>query len=157
MLPLIFDLVSLKYGFGKHASTLTLPTLEREGFYVYILELFYNIGLGFFKLSFLALYIRVFPQRWMYITCCTLGAIICCWLVSTEFALIFRCIPIRASWEGPSAGKCSPQNPVLFAQSIPTIIFDLTILVLPVFPVWNLQMPKSTRVAVICIFLVGGL
>ncbi|KAF2867261.1 hypothetical protein BDV95DRAFT_464484, partial [Massariosphaeria phaeospora] len=148
----------IKNGFGQHQVVIlkTDPSkLEAYGFNLYLIVLFYNPGLAFFKYSFLALYIRLFPLiNWLRYSCYGMGAIITMWMVGNEFALVFRCNPIEANWI-PTAGTCIKDETILMAQSIPTICFDVVMLALPVRIVWGLQMARPARIGVIAVFLLG--
>ncbi|KAF2803142.1 uncharacterized protein BDZ99DRAFT_400353 [Mytilinidion resinicola] len=156
LLSPIFDLIQLSNGFGKHQVTVTPARLECYGYLLYILLFFYNPGLVFFELSFLAFYLRLFPiLSWLRRSAYTLGAMILVWFLITEFAFIFRCNPISAAWN-PAAGTCIDEHTVFLAQSVPTICFDPAILVLPIRLVWNLKMALSSRIGVISIFMLGG-
>jgi hypothetical protein len=124
---------------------------------LYIILLFYNVGLAIFKYSFLALYIRLFrvSTRLRY-SCYVLGVLITMWWIACVFAIGFRCTPVQASWD-PTAGKCIPMKPIFLGQAIPTIVFDIIILLLPVRLVWAIQMPRPAKIAVLMVFVSGGL
>lgn len=162
LLPSIFDLIQLRNGFGVHIQFVTsMDKIVNYGYLLYILLLFYNLGLLFFKLSCLAFYVRVFPViRWLRIAAWVLGGLIIAWAVANEFVLIFRCHPINLAWLGDAAMQaesCIPESTVFIAQSIPTIFFDVVILSMPIKLVWGLQMKLSQRLSVIGIFLLGFL
>lgn len=156
----IYDLVQIHYGFGRHQAV-TLAThperLETFFFNLFIILLFYNIGLAIFKYSFLALYIRLFrvSVRLRY-SCYVLGVLITMWWIATFFAILFRCSPVRGSWD-PTHAKCIPLNTIFLGQAIPTIIFDIIILLLPVKLVLGIQMPRPAKVGVLVTFVLGGL
>ncbi|KAH8703286.1 hypothetical protein BGW36DRAFT_443399 [Talaromyces proteolyticus] len=161
LLSMIFDFVQVKYGFGKHVDTLSAETLMEYGKNFYILLLFYNLGLAFFKLSLLAFYIRVFSvlntiRTASYI----LSAAIVAWMIATEFLLIFRCHPVEIAWEGTAqqqATQCINMNTVFVAQAAPTIFFDVIILALPLKHIWALKLNRGQKVGVTVVFLLGFL
>jgi hypothetical protein len=137
--------------------TTDVPKAQKFGQNLFIILLFYNIGLAIFKYSFLALYIRLFSvSRSLRYACYIIGVLIAMWCIACVFAIGLRCTPVEANWN-PAAGKCIPLRPVFLAQSIPTITFDIVILLLPVRLIWGVQMARPARIGVIVVFLLGGL
>lgn len=158
---MIFDFVQVKNGFGKHASTLSPETLETYAKYFYLLLLFYNLGLAFFKFSLLAFYIRVFAvMRTIRIASFAIGAMIVAWMLATEFLLIFRCHPVDIAWKGTAeqqATQCISTTTVFTAQAAPTIFFDMLILTLPLRQIWSLQLNIGQKIGVTTVFALGFL
>ncbi|CAI6341040.1 unnamed protein product [Periconia digitata] len=156
----VYDLVQIHYGFGRHQAVMVKTDPHRAEiffFNLYIILIFYNVGLAIFKYSFLALYIRLFRvSTKLRYSCYVLGVLITMWSVSCVFAIVFRCRPVQANWD-PTAGKCIPMRPVFLGQAIPTIIFDIIILLLPVRLVWAIQMPRPAKIGVLVVFVLGGL
>jgi hypothetical protein len=141
---------------GWHMADISAADVQRYQYLLYIVLLFYNPGLIFFKFSLLAFYIRVFPVfRWLRYAAYVLGVLIIIWFLGTQFSFIFTCAPISAAWMG--GGKCISQKDIYIAQSVPTLAFDITILCLPVRIIWAAQLKRNQRIAVTGIFLLGGL
>jgi hypothetical protein len=156
----VYDLVQIHYGFGRHQVVMLLtdvPKAHKFGQNLYIILLFYNIGLAIFKYSFLALYIRLFSvSKSLRYACYAIGILIAMWCIACVFAIGFRCTPVEANWN-PEVGKCIPMRPIFLGQSIPTITFDVLILLLPVRLIWGVQMARPAKIGVIVVFLLGGL
>ena len=144
-------------GEGKHESTLPWgETRYLHGMYFDLL--FYNASLVFFKLSLLFLYNRVFLRlTWLKIVSWILGGLIVAWLVAIELVLIFQCDPIRRAWNETIPGKCLNQRSLFLAQSVPTITFDISILLMAIPLVWNLQLPLSSKFGLVGVFGMGGM
>jgi len=155
--PIVDIIMTARRTYGWHMAQISPANLEFYNLNIYVVLLFYNPGLAFFKLSLLAFYVRVFPViRWLRISCYALGSLIIAWVVATQFAFIFRCTPVAAAWVA-EAGKCINPTSIFIAQSIPTLVFDISILALPIRTVWGTQLKKSQRVGVISVFMLGGL
>jgi hypothetical protein len=159
--PSIIDLIQLSNGMGRHMDVVlnTDPYLVTQyARNLYVVLLFYNAGLAFFKGSLLAYYCRIFPlSRWLRVTAIILGVLITSWILTLQCLHIFRCSPIREQWE-PGVGTCVMDRiPYYYMQSIPSIILDVAILILPIPLVWQVQLPKLTRLGVIFVFMLGGL
>ena len=117
----------------------------------------YSSGLAFFKLAFLLLYVRVFPLRWLRITSWIIGSFIVAWGIALEFLFIFQCTPINSLWDMSVKGHCIEQNILFLVQSVPTIVFDIIILALPVRLVWFLNIGRTSKLALLAVFTMGGL
>lgn len=155
--PIVDMILTSRRTFGWHMAQISPANLQFYNLNIYVVLLFYNPGLAFFKLSLLAFYVRVFPViRWLRMSCYTLGSLIIAWVIATQFAFIFRCSPVNAAWVA-EAGKCINPTSIFIAQSIPTLVFDIAILALPVRTIWQTQLKRPQRLGVIGVFLMGGL
>lgn len=116
--------------------------------------LVYIWALAALKLSQLALYLRVFALelRWhVYIV----GAIVIVWAIVFNFLFLFLCDPISEQWTVNRIGKCMDQILLLKMLILTNMITDLMIVALPVRCVWNLQMRKTEKFAVLSCFGLG--
>ncbi|KAF1839992.1 uncharacterized protein K460DRAFT_323779 [Cucurbitaria berberidis CBS 394.84] len=110
--------------------------------------------LAFLKLSQLALYLRVFNRQLrnlVYIV----GTIVILWAVIFNFVFIFLCNPIAQQWTVYRTGRCFDQILVLKFVIMTNLITDLLIVALPVRCVWQLQMRKTEKFAVLACFGLG--
>ncbi|KAF2234879.1 hypothetical protein EV356DRAFT_138390 [Viridothelium virens] len=153
----IFSAEFVDTGQGKH--DVTLPWGDTRYLHqLYFELLFYNASLVFFKLSLLFLYNRVFSRfTWLKFVTWTLGVLIMMWLVAVEFVLIFQCSPLRRAWDEKVPGKCLNQKSLFIAQSVPTITFDVSVLSIAIPLVWMIQLPRSSKIALIGVFGMGGM
>ncbi|OJJ77766.1 hypothetical protein ASPBRDRAFT_37015 [Aspergillus brasiliensis CBS 101740] len=159
ILPSIFDFVQINNGFGRPMATVAADKLITYNLFLYILMLFYNLGLAFFKLSCLALYIRMFGvHRWIRHMSYIVGVMVIAWVLANELVLAFRCHPIDLAWTGTAeqqAKSCVSQSNIFIAQSAPTIFFDLLILIMPIRVVWGLQLQSAQKIGAILVFSLG--
>ena len=82
-------------------------------------------------------------------------ALVIMWEIGTEFAIIFQCVPVHKLWHPEIPGKCIDQYKFFIGQATPNIVTDALLLVLPLWPVSKLQMPRTQKIIVSCIFLLG--
>ena len=140
-------------------ATVPADKLVTYSLFLYILMLFYNLGLAFFKLSCLALYIRMFGiHRWIRHMSYVIGGMVIAWVLANELALVFRCHPIDLAWKGSAeqqATSCITQTNIFIAQSAPTIFFDLLILIMPIRVVWGLHLQSAQKLGAILVFSLG--
>lgn len=90
------------------------------------------------------------------------------YMVSTTIVNIFQCTPIRYAYlkaemdqEKDAAGniikhgKCIDSLAFIMASCSLSIIMDLIIIPIPTAMVWNLQMRRKTKIAVVVIMSMG--
>ncbi|TID19325.1 integral membrane protein [Venturia nashicola] len=107
------------------------------------------------KMSQLILYMRVFAVRlskWVY----SIGAIVVVWALVFNFIFIFLCDPIQQQWTVERVGHCLDQMLVLKWLIMTNLVTDLVIVILPMRSVWQLQMRKTERLAIVACFGLGG-
>ncbi|KAK4184312.1 hypothetical protein QBC35DRAFT_59500 [Podospora australis] len=146
-----------RFGLGKHVADLP-PTTNFSA----ALELFYYgeatyyITVSLTKMSILFLYLRIIPHRvykiinWSMMVFVGLTAFTC------VVAGIFQCNPIRRAWHPEIDGTCFNQVALYLANAGLNIGQDLIIYVLPVKTLWQLQLPRKQRIALILVFVVGA-
>ncbi|QDS70014.1 hypothetical protein FKW77_003597 [Venturia effusa] len=107
------------------------------------------------KMSQLMLYLRVFAARlskWAYGT----SAIVVAWAVTFNFLFMFLCDPIQQQWTVERVGHCMDQILLLKCLIMTNLVTDLAIVILPIWSVWQLQMRRTEKFAVIACFGLGG-
>ncbi|KAF1347433.1 hypothetical protein EJ07DRAFT_169694 [Lizonia empirigonia] len=117
--------------------------------------LIYIWCLAALKISQLALYMRVFANQlrnWVY----GVGAIVLVWGIIFNFMFIFLCDPIAQQWTVERVGHCMDQILLLKSLILTNMATDLFVVVLPIRSVWQLQMRKTEKFAVLACFGLGG-
>ncbi|KAG5920398.1 hypothetical protein E4U61_007921 [Claviceps capensis] len=137
-------------------------TMERSGKTQISLSLVSIICLGCIKASALFFYKRIFcvagRKAVLNVIIIVLLVIIACWVVIFEFLLAFQCgTHFSAPWDGTQLKYCTRSYPTLKAQATSNLVLDLIVLVLPVYPVIQLQTTRSRKVAIVGIFLLACL
>jgi hypothetical protein len=160
----VLNMYQLSNGLGRHNIVImnTNPHLYVD-YYIGVvpIEVIYCIDLALFKWSALAMYYRIFrPYTWMRRASCVLAGLIFVWTLGSIIGLLLRCHPLAYSWdqEAYPDGYCSLEfQEFTLVNSIPTIFFDVVILALPLPILFRIQSPRHTRIATLCIFMLGGL
>ena len=110
------------------------------------------------KLSILCLYYRVFSEnRQLRMTVIILHIFYTGWVITAVALFIFRCLPIETSWDPSVSGNCIDLVSILVGTSVPLIISDLTLVILPIKVIRNLQLPSQTKLGICFIFALGSL
>lgn len=102
-------------------------------------------------------YARIFPGRGVRIALYSVGAFVLCWWITNMIMVCVHCIPFKAIYDKTvKPATCIDSFASLVTLAVLNMVTDIAILLIPILPVWKLQMPKSHKVAVIGIFLLGG-
>ncbi|KAF5964750.1 integral membrane protein [Fusarium coicis] len=127
----------------------------------YVAELFYYCNQLSLKFSILMFYWRVFAssnyiRRALYYV----GLCIILWFISAFIVAALQCVPVQANWD-PIAKqqpnvKCVDLNGFFFGTSIPNIVADLVLVLLPIPQVLQLKITLAQKCFVILFFLLGG-
>ena len=124
----------------------------------YWTELAYTIVIPTIKFSILVSYYKIFARfRWFRFALYGTGTLEALWFLGVFPAVIFQCTPIKKSWTPSQPGHCIDLIPFLWANSISNTVLDYTILLLPIPPVWRLQMSTEQKLLVLAAFSLGSL
>ena len=140
------------------ASTAHLHNSNMTGVQcLYSQLLIYVIAIVLPKLAILLFYLRIFPSPNFRLSVYLLAIFVISWAVAVEFSTIFQCTPISYFWARKPPGRCI--NWVAFYRwaSLPNILSDIIMLLLPVHRVWKIQVTFKQKMAVSGLFLMGGL
>ena len=144
-------------GLGRHIETLSTEHIRLWFFTTWIGTCAYLVALSATKVSILLFYKSIFPGSGFHLRLKLVGAFVVAWAITFIFANTFACKPISGSWNVTLPSTCIDRSGELIGQSVLNILADLAILCLPMRPVWRLQLPPRQKVAVLGMFLLGGL
>lgn len=122
-------------------------------------EILYSICITLIKISILLFYYRLFGvrkgfKRVIYFAL----TLVTCWCIATVLLNLLQCIPVKAAWIRPYPNsKCINNNASLLGTAITNVTIDLAILVLPIEPIWRLNLTLRKKLALTAIFCVGAL
>ena len=121
----------------------------------------YGITVTLIKIAILLQYLRIFvPDRKanmplfvaIYIVSC---CILVFYFVDTIF-MIIMCLPREKIWDLlMPEGRCFDSHAAYMATGIFNVVSDFTILVLPMIPIWKLQLPFKKKVMILAVFSTG--
>ncbi|OGM43971.1 hypothetical protein ABOM_007989 [Aspergillus bombycis] len=149
--------VLLYNGLGTH-----IPLVPSDNLTVYMKMLssgtfLYTGCITFVKLSILNFYKRLFPVKPMVISVNAVASLVIVWCVAVYIVGAMTCIPFRKLWDPTVPGRCINLPQFYYGLQIPNILTDAIILVMPIRLVWNLQIPKTQKILLSGIFLLGFL
>ncbi|KAF2798255.1 hypothetical protein K505DRAFT_189223, partial [Melanomma pulvis-pyrius CBS 109.77] len=149
-----------KAGTGRHQEyiALTDPGKIAEHFKgIMVIEIIHPPAVAFSKLSVLLLYLKVFTSRTTRLmTWVVIYLVIGTWFTYTV-AIMFQCRPFAYNWDKSiQGGRCI--NIYVFSQSssVPNIVTDVVVLLLPIRTVIELKISRTRRIGLLLIFLMGS-
>lgn len=118
---------------------------------------FYNTGLFFTKMTFLAQYYRVLAIKKTQLVIKILMLVIGGWSLSQIFVGIFICQPVAKFWNDSLDGHCIPNLPQWYINAAGNIATDIAVFVLPLPVLGHLHLPKQQKLILLGIFSLGFL
>ncbi|KAH7018654.1 hypothetical protein B0J12DRAFT_722435 [Macrophomina phaseolina] len=149
-------IIGMRKSLGLHIAEITDPDRIIEFLkIVYIIQIMYVWAISITKFSVLAFYWRLFSVS-ARITIWIVTFMAVSWFVALVFLTIFTCVPVQAAWDVTiTNAKCTPLRPLYVGASIPNVILDFIIVMLPIPYVWRLHAPVAQRLLLAGIFALG--
>ncbi|CAE7196545.1 hypothetical protein P3342_010167 [Pyrenophora teres f. teres] len=145
-------------GSGRHAVFVPYPEgVTRMLKWLFWSIVSYNISLCATKVSILLQYHRIFTVAEMRIPLGLLMAFIIIWGTGAFFTSIFTCIPIHAYWDvlAKPTATCLKSNSLWYMNASINMVTDLAVAFLPVRVIWNLQIARNQKIALIAVLTIG--
>lgn len=124
----------------------------------YFGEIVYYVCVSVTKLAILNLYRRLAVQKTYRVLIWASMAIVILTATASVTASTFQCTPIHKAWDatGTVRGSCIDVNALFFANAGLDILEDALIYVLPMRMLYQIQIPKRQKIALMMVFAVGG-
>ncbi|KAH6884890.1 hypothetical protein B0T10DRAFT_492944 [Thelonectria olida] len=142
-------------GMGLHADLVDTGDIVMMAKWLVVAEVLYAWNLGWTKISLLLMYYRIFHVPYFKKMAWILGAFVMAWVICITFLFIFICIPVQKLWYPQLPGRCINQVGTWIANAASTIFTDVCILLLPLPPIWKLQLGKSEKIGLSLAFGLG--
>lgn len=123
------------------------------------LEFVYMAGVTFPKVAILVLYLRIFVERKVrIITWLVIGVVLSQWVATGIIVALVMCQPFPFNWDKTIPdGHCADVFAAYKYVSIPSILTDIAIAILPISTLYHLQISKIRKIGVSVTFLIGSL
>ncbi|KAI1138440.1 integral membrane protein [Hypoxylon sp. FL0543] len=148
-------IVACMHGFGQHIYNISPSEQKLTLKIYYVAQAFYKLTLNLTKASILLLYLRIFLQRWFRRSCYILLGIILSYMVATTASSIWQCTPVSRAWDKSIPGTCIGITGNWYANAGFSIATDISILVLPMQPIYQSSLPTKQKWALIIVFALG--
>ncbi|KAH7401504.1 hypothetical protein BKA66DRAFT_508022 [Pyrenochaeta sp. MPI-SDFR-AT-0127] len=150
-----------KAGTGRHMAyvLLTDPSKISKHFKgVMAQEVLHPAAVALPKLTVVFLYLQIMTNKYERMIAKILIFLISATCVSYTIAAMFQCIPFAFNWDKTiPGGKCFNVQAYGNSSSVPNILTDLVVLVLPLRTVLELKISTGRRVGLLLIFLTGSM
>lgn len=148
-------------GVGRHLAAVEIqdpPVVTVYFKYLLVLACYYYSMVAIPKLAILALYGRLLtlePYR-------TMIRVLAAVLILSATVIVIMCLnlchPFAANWDPYlPGGKCMNQQAFYTYASLPNIITDVAMLILPIPVVWKLHSSTKVKLGLVATFLTGSL
>lgn len=148
-------------GVGYHIPYLketNSEIIEVWGKYLVAISTLYFAGVNIPKMAILALYRRLFPKKSYRYIIYALGSVLVGLTISTVVTVLAACVPYAANWDPTIPGaRCINKEAFFRWGSLPNIITDIVMLILPVHIVWHLNTTTRLKIGLTITFLMGSL
>jgi hypothetical protein len=115
----------------------------------------YNASLAFTKFSILLQYLRIFPARSFRLACFVVGAVVATYSSWAIVSGYVNCVPVAKFWNHDLPGSCLSFEAVWFFNASMNIATDVTLLILPMPLLAQLQLPRMQKIALMGVFAIG--
>ncbi|KAF7587763.1 hypothetical protein BBP40_006723 [Aspergillus hancockii] len=151
-------IISIQFKNGHHIQVLTKHEFTAIWKLLFSHVILYAFCVTCTKTSIIMFYNRIFNLHYSlyFVMFFILG-----YFLAVVITINVACHPIPYFWEQytspqTTTGTCIDIPRFFFGNGIAAVLVDIMILAVPVPVIWNLQMPKSQRMAVISILLLGS-
>ncbi|KZF22334.1 hypothetical protein L228DRAFT_248004 [Xylona heveae TC161] len=155
MTVMIIDLVSCDSELGRHWDTLSMKHMEQFLKYQFAVEMLYIAAFMSIKMSYVCLYLRIFPHRtFRIINYCLLAFLTCNWLEET-MVVVFQCHPVAHAFMPLMKGSCLNLLTFYYVSFGIKLATDLIVFSLPIPMMRGANMPKAQYIGVLVMFTLG--
>jgi hypothetical protein len=96
-------------------------------------------------------------MRSIHYSLIAVGTLSVMWLLIMVFSVTFECKPIQANFDASVPGKCLNNQSGFLISELLNMLLDIALLIIPIPTLWGLRIALRERVALIGIFMTGGL
>ncbi|KAK6222395.1 hypothetical protein LQW54_001095 [Pestalotiopsis sp. IQ-011] len=148
-------------GLGKHTIALADESwrLVLFGKLLIVIQILWAFGMTCIRMSILGLYVHIFSAQKTFRCACYVVMVICVlWLIADTCIVFLLCQPLAYLWDNSTpGGHCGNIPSAYLAANGSNFGIDSTIALLPIYPLWQLQLPVKKKLGIIAIFSLGAL
>ncbi|KAI0164068.1 hypothetical protein GGR57DRAFT_274022 [Xylariaceae sp. FL1272] len=126
--------------------------------YLVAISVWYFATITITKLAICRLYRTLFPQKTVFYILIVTATILVLTPIATTITLLAACQPFSANWGSAEvqATHCINKEAVFVWGTIPNIITDIVLLVIPLPIVWKLHTTTKLKIALSITFIIGS-
>lgn len=152
------SIIGVHYGTGRHHRDLEKKNIETARHCWWFCYIFYSWSMICAKMSIGFLLLRISFKRihtWILyaamLTTVVAGG-------TFFFVVVFQCWPVYRFWKDHTLEKCVPNDVIVglaYVYSVFSIMSDFTFAIIPGFLVWDLQLKRRAKIALIPLITMG--
>ncbi|KAI9149020.1 integral membrane protein [Paramyrothecium foliicola] len=147
---------SCQNGMGRHWAVLDKHERFEAMKYFFMAQVTYKAAINLIKCSLLLLYLKIFGNiPWFKWTTWSLLCIVASYCIGSVLVTIFQCRPIGRAFDKTVDGTCIDNSKFWYANAGFSIATDIIILLLPLQPVFKLQITLAQRLGLVAVFTLG--
>lgn len=149
-------------GVGRHTLTVIEDDYTKLMFLgkytLVITPILYIVAANLSKLAILNLYVRVFLNRTVLAITHVLGLVLILQTIATILVTVLQCRPLNLLWTTvPPQPSCIDTHAFFTYATLPNIVTDVFMLVIPWSTIWKLQTTTHVKVGLTFTFLTGSM
>lgn len=163
LLALVFSIATsicqgfqVQNGMGRHIQALTIEQGIRSLKALFASIMMYNFGLTLTKVSIVLQYLRITIDKDVKKACRLLLWFIFLNCFATWITGIFTCYPVAKFWDDRIPGGCVNKPALWYANAAINILQDVVLILLPIFILRKLMMPRREKIGLCIILGLGG-
>ena len=143
-------------GVGRHVVAVQPKTVETFLHLEVAEEYIYNFSIFFPKMSILFLYLRIFSTRNYRYSIYATQAVVILTLIVGQLIASVACHPFEFFWDKTiPGGHCFDIAAAYRYISVPNLVTDLCVLILPIYGIWHLNLKTASKFGLSITFLMG--
>ncbi|KAF2185967.1 hypothetical protein K469DRAFT_152238 [Zopfia rhizophila CBS 207.26] len=144
------------HGTGVHFWDIRITQLSHIKKLAIIQSAMYWLAVLCAKLSIFLFYLRLSPDKHFKMIVHGLLGICIAYCLIGAFAFLFFCQPIAKYWD-PSItyGSCTKNTKVWLSTAIINAVTDAFMVLLPIWMLWHIRIPRRQKIGLIAIFMTG--
>ncbi|XXG97780.1 hypothetical protein Hte_004092 [Hypoxylon texense] len=148
-------MIATQYGLGSHRNEVSDENYNEYLKLQIASSITYSWGVPAAKASFAILYLRIFPEGGFRFVNKILIGFLFAQAIEETCVVLFKCSPIRKSWDFRSEGTCFDLHPLWYTTFVFNMLTDLTLFIEPIPSTWKLQLPLAKRLGLITMLSLG--
>ncbi|KAI1766433.1 hypothetical protein GGR53DRAFT_205758 [Hypoxylon sp. FL1150] len=150
------SMASTQYGLGSPRDQVSDENYSRYLKFSIAQSITYSWSMPAAKASFAVLYLRIFPDgRLMTLVNKILIAFLFAQALTVSCLVLFRCSPVRKSWDFELEGSCFDLQPLYYATFILNAITSFILFIEPIPSTWKLQISLVKRLGLVAMLSLG--
>jgi hypothetical protein len=153
----ILGLQTISLGFGHHIWDVAPANFTPMWKMLFVIQVNYHIALVLARASTICFFQRIFAVRtqWMFYAARTAHTLnLICSLGNLGFTF-GRCSPFAKNWNTLLPGHCVLMEAYMIVGLATSVVNDLLILLIPIPPLWSLQLTRNRKLLIYLLFFVG--